>query len=234
MVDLTSLNAAMGLIDYDGLMYIVNYVRDPGGIKAIVGDIGLSNLFAVTTTSGYAILVKGGSIKSEYYWWKREIANLAISEGQVIDEVFIGYPHMVSHDNGNEYNTNIWWFRKITQWLTSKACSICGEIHENGRVHRGLYICLRTGRTINADINASMKIARKVGYEVKVKHKILSFQVTTNSTKPLNPHQRANTQDPPTYPTLRCGKEVIHNAGGLIPFLSTTYLKISLLVSLGI
>ncbi|MGC8543727.1 MAG: hypothetical protein ACP5NQ_07265 [Vulcanisaeta sp.] len=55
---------------------------------------------------------------------------------------------------------------------------------------------MRTGRTINADINASMKIARKVGYEVKVKHKILSFQVTTNSMKPLNPHQRANTQDP--------------------------------------
>ncbi|MGC9227661.1 hypothetical protein [Caldivirga sp.] len=49
MVDLTSLKAAMGLIDYDGLMYIVNYVRDPGGIKAIVGDLGSipRGLFAI-------------------------------------------------------------------------------------------------------------------------------------------------------------------------------------------
>jgi hypothetical protein len=37
-------------------------------------DMGLNNLFAVITTNGSALLVKGGSIKSEYYWWKREIA----------------------------------------------------------------------------------------------------------------------------------------------------------------
>jgi transposase len=34
----------------------------------------LNNLFAVVTSDGSALLVKGGSIKSEYYWWKREIA----------------------------------------------------------------------------------------------------------------------------------------------------------------
>jgi hypothetical protein len=37
-------------------------------------DMGLNNLFAVVTTNGSALLVKGGSIRSEYYWWKREIA----------------------------------------------------------------------------------------------------------------------------------------------------------------
>ncbi|MGC8544283.1 MAG: transposase, partial [Vulcanisaeta sp.] len=113
--------------------------------------------------------------------------------------------------NGNEYNTNIWWFRKITQWLvnvleeygikanlvneayTSKTCSICGEVHENGRRYRGLYVCPKTGKAINADINASINISRRVGYEVKVRHRIMSIQVTTNGT--LNPHQRANAGD---------------------------------------
>ncbi|MGC9137152.1 zinc ribbon domain-containing protein, partial [Caldivirga sp.] len=84
----------------------------------------------------------------------------------------------------------------VNEAYTSKACSICGEVHEKGRVHRGLYICLKTNKAINADINASINIARKVGYEVKIKHKIMSFQVTINGIKPLNPHQRANTQDP--------------------------------------
>ena len=36
--------------------------------------MGLNNLFATVITDGSALLVKGGSIKSEYYWWKREIA----------------------------------------------------------------------------------------------------------------------------------------------------------------
>jgi hypothetical protein len=34
----------------------------------------LNNLFAVVISDGSALLVKGGTIKSEYYWWKREIA----------------------------------------------------------------------------------------------------------------------------------------------------------------
>jgi transposase len=55
----------------------------------------------------------------------------------------IGYPHMLSQENGNEYNTNKWWYRKIVLWIvdifreygievellpedyTSKECSIC-------------------------------------------------------------------------------------------------------------
>jgi hypothetical protein len=37
-------------------------------------DMGLNNLFAVTISDGSAMLIKGGTIKSEYCWWKREIA----------------------------------------------------------------------------------------------------------------------------------------------------------------
>jgi putative transposase len=78
----------------------------------------------------------------------------------------------------------------VNEAYTSKTCSIYGEIHEKGRVHRGLYVCPKTGKAINASIN----IARKLGYEVKARQKIMSIQVTTNGT--LNPHQRANNQDP--------------------------------------
>ena len=48
--------------------------RDPIGDREAFIDIGLNNLFAVVVSDGSALLVKGGSIESEYYWWKREIA----------------------------------------------------------------------------------------------------------------------------------------------------------------
>jgi hypothetical protein len=34
--------------------------------------MGLNNLFAVTISDGSAMLIKGGTIKSEYYWWERD------------------------------------------------------------------------------------------------------------------------------------------------------------------
>jgi hypothetical protein len=43
--------------------------------------MGLNNLFAVVISDGSALLIKGGKIKSEHYWWKREIANLSIYKG---------------------------------------------------------------------------------------------------------------------------------------------------------
>ncbi|MCC6044867.1 MAG: transposase, partial [Desulfurococcaceae archaeon] len=73
---------------------------------------------------------------------------------------------------------------------------VCGEIHENGRIYRGLYVCRRTGRKINADVNAALNIARRQGYKVKITRKIESYIVTHNGVKPLNPTRRANTQDP--------------------------------------
>jgi hypothetical protein len=36
--------------------------------------MGLNSLLAVVISDGSAMLIKGGTIKSEYYWWKRGIA----------------------------------------------------------------------------------------------------------------------------------------------------------------
>jgi len=123
-------------------------------------------------------------------------------------------PIMLSQNNRNEYNTNIWWFGKIVLWIvdifmeygieveivpedyTSQRCSICGIKHKNGRIYRGLYMRRKTGRKINADINAALNIARRLGYRVRVSRKIESYLVTHSGVKPLNPLQRANTRDP--------------------------------------
>ncbi|WP_238376249.1 transposase [Vulcanisaeta sp. EB80] len=228
-------------------------IEEPKGSNKAFIDIGLNNLFAVVFNhTDVAILIKGSTIKSEYYWWKREISTyqsvrdwlrnhgfeswkkyhaiylraiykqherlrhyyrtairfLAETLWQMgIDEVFIGYPYMVSQDNGNEYNTNIWWYAKIINWLgdvlqeygiklnvvneygTSRQCSICNVNHENGRVKRGLYVCKLTGIKINADLNAARNIARRVGYEVPIPRKILSFIITTNGVKPITPKE---------------------------------------------
>jgi putative transposase len=233
--------------------------RDPIGDKEAFVDMGLNNLFAVVISDGSAVLLKGGSIKSEYHWWKREIATyqsvrdmlrrLGIStwicyhekyldamykrderlrhlyitsirfladelHRRGVKKLYIGYPIMLSQDNGNEYNTNIWWFRKIVLWIvdifmeygieveivpedyTSKECSICGIRHKNGRKYRGLYICKKTGRKINADVNAALNIARRLGYRIEISRKIESYSITHNGVRPLTPHQRANTRDP--------------------------------------
>jgi len=233
--------------------------RDPIGDKEAFIDMGLNNLFAVTISDGSAMLIKGRTIKSEYYWWKGEIAtyqairdllrNAGFSTWKEYHEkylkamykrderlrhlyitairfladelhrrgvkkLYIGYPIMLSQDNGNEYNTNIWWFRKIVLWIvdifmeygieveivsedyTSRECSICGNKHKNGRIYRGLYECKKTGKKINADINAALNIARRLGHRIRISRKIESYHVTHNGIKPLIPNQRANTQDP--------------------------------------
>jgi transposase len=41
---------------------------------------------------------------------------------------------------------------------TSKKCSLCGEIHENGRIERGLFKCPHTEKVINADLNVAINI----------------------------------------------------------------------------
>ena len=58
------------------------------------------------------------------------------------------------------------------------------------------YICSKTGKKINADINATLNIARRLGYRIKIAKKIERYHVTYNGIKPLIPHQRANTRDP--------------------------------------
>ena len=131
-----------------------------------------------------------------------------------VRKLYIGYPYMLSQNNGNEYNTNIWWFREIVLWIvdvfreygievelvpedyTSRECSICGIKHKNGRIYRGLYECKKTGKKINADINAALNIARRLGYMVRIARKIESYSVMHNGVKPLIPLQGANTRDP--------------------------------------
>jgi putative transposase len=230
-----------------------------GGNKAFI-DIGLNNLFAVVFNhSDTAILIKGSTIKAEYYWWKREVGTyqairdwlrnrgfnawrkyhayylhaeykqherlrhyyrtavrfLAKTLHEMgIDEVFVGYPYLVGQDDGNEYNTNIWWFRRVINWLgdvleeygiklnivneygTSRQCSICNMKHENGRVKRGLYVCQTTGIKINADLNAARNIAKKAGYNTPIPRKILSYIVTTNGVKPLTPKEGVTIETP--------------------------------------
>jgi putative transposase len=246
-------------------------IENPKGSNKAFIDIGLNNLFAVVFNhSDTAILIKGSTIKAEYYYWKREIGTyqsvrdwlrnhgfeswhkyhmfylhaeykqherlrhyyrtairfLAKTLHEMgIGEVFVGYPYMVSQDDGNEYNANIWWFNKIINWLndvleeygiklsivneygTSKQCSICSMKHENGRVKRGLYVCESTGIKINADLNAARNIAKRVGYEVPIPKKILSYIVTTNGVKPITPKEGVTVETPRVKPSPKKGEE---------------------------
>jgi len=240
-------------------------IENPKGSNKAFIDIGLNNLFAVVFNhTDTAILIKGSTIKAEYYWWKREVKTyqavrdwlrnhgfeswrkyhafylhaiykrrerlrhyyrtairfLARTLHEMgANEVFVGYPYLVSQDDGNEYNVNIWWFNKIINWLkdvlqeygiklhvvneygTSKQCSICNANHENGRIKRGLYICPVMGIGINADLNAARNIAKRVGYETPIPTKILSYIITTNGAKPLTPKEGATTKTPKINPT---------------------------------
>jgi len=252
-----------------GIYEKIQIEKPRGNNKAFI-DIGLNNLFAVVFNhTDTAILIKGSTIKSEYYWWKSEIKTYQsirdwlrnhgfeswrkyhtyylhavykqherlrhyyrtairflarTMHGMGVDEVFIGYPYMVSQNNGNEFNTNVWWYAKIINWLndvleeygiklnvvneygTSKQCSICNMEHENGRVKRGLYVCELTGIKINADLNAARNIARRVGYEVPIPKKILSYIVTTNGVKPITPKEGVTPETPKIKPAIHGGK----------------------------
>ncbi len=52
--------------------------------------------------------------------------------------------------------------RKKEEKYTSKTCSLCGELHRNGRKHRGLYVCKTHGVTMNADVNGVANIANPI------------------------------------------------------------------------
>jgi len=253
-----------------GIYEKIQIEKPKGSNKAFI-DVGLNNLFAVVFNhTDTAILIKGSTIKAEYYYWKREIKTyqsirdwlrnrgfnawrkyhayylhaeykqherlrhyyrtairfLARTLHEMgIGEVFVGYPYLVSQDDGNEYNTNVWWFAKIIKWLgevlqeygiklhvvneygTSKQCSICDMKHENGRVKRGLYICPVTGIKINADLNAARNIAKRIGYNTPIPRKILTYMVTTNGVKPLTPKEGVTIETPRVKPSPKKGEE---------------------------
>jgi len=104
----------------------------------------------------------------------REVVETLYDKG--VGEIYVGYPKGIAQDKGNERNTNFWSYLAIIKRIkdiaqeygikvklldeenTSKTCSLCGEIHENGRIKRGLFKCSHTGKVINADLNGAINI----------------------------------------------------------------------------
>jgi len=68
----------------------------------------------------------------------------------------------------------------VIEQSTSRKRSICRVKREGARAHRGLYICEKIGKKLNADLNAASNIANRAGYEVMIE-KIESYRVTHNS-----------------------------------------------------
>ncbi len=77
----------------------------------------------------------------------------------------------------------------------SLECSLCRSIHSNGRVYRGLYICRKTKRRINVDLNAASNIARRLGYKVEIR-KIESYIATHSRLKTHNPAEGVTPKTP--------------------------------------
>ena len=95
--------------------------------------------------------------------------------------VKVGYPKHVAREPNksgkvNFMITSLWSYRKIHQWIedlceeygmeyvpveeqyTSKICPLCGKIHENGRKHRGLFVCPVKKKAMNADLVGAFNI----------------------------------------------------------------------------
>jgi len=83
----------------------------------------------------------------------------------------------------------------VLEYGISRECSICHIEHGGTRVHRGLYICEKTGKKLNADLNAAVNIAYRAGYEVEIR-KIESYRVTHNGVKPVTPTRRGQPETP--------------------------------------
>jgi putative transposase len=93
-----------------------------------------------------------------------------------VTDVIIGYPKDISKNRGNKLTANFWnygyiidRFKDIGEELgikvitvnegnTSKTCCLCKEVHDNGRVKRGLFKCPCIGNVINADLNGAVNI----------------------------------------------------------------------------
>ena len=104
----------------------------------------------------------------------KEIVESLYDKG--VGEIKIGYPKGIAQDKENERNSNFWSYLAIIKRIknvaeeygikvklvdeenTSKTCSLCGEIHENGRIKRGLFKCPHTEKVINADLNGAINI----------------------------------------------------------------------------
>jgi len=110
-----------------------------------------------------------------------------------VREIDVGYPKGIAQNKGNERNSSFWNYSSIINRIkdvaqkygikiklvneanTSKTCSLCGEIHENGRIERGLFQCPHTGKVINADLNGAIYILH-IPQSVKDRDKWLKAQ----------------------------------------------------------
>ena len=95
-----------------------------------------------------------------------------------VGELVVGHPKDIARRRGNKLTANFWNYGYIIRRLrevgeelgidvievdeahTSRTCSLCGEAHVGGRIKRGLFRCPRTGRVINADLNAAINMLR--------------------------------------------------------------------------
>jgi len=98
-----------------------------------------------------------------------------------VSKVKVGYPKYAARGpkKAKRINfeiTNMWSYGKIHQWIrdlceeygmeyipveeryTSKICPLCGEVHENGRKHRGLFVCPVKKKAMNADLLGAFNI----------------------------------------------------------------------------
>ncbi|HEX58732.1 MAG TPA: transposase [Methanomicrobia archaeon] len=101
-----------------------------------------------------------------------------------VSRVKVGYPKYAAREPNKSKNvnfeiTNLWGYRKIHQWIkdlceeygmkyipieeeyTSKICPLCGKTHNNGRKHRGLFVCPAKRKAMNADLAAAFNILYK-------------------------------------------------------------------------
>ncbi len=62
-------------------------------------------------------------------------------------------------------------------------------------------MCRKTGKKIDANINAALNIVRRLGYRIKITKKIESYLATHNGVKPLTP-ARGLTPETPAVETL--------------------------------
>jgi len=98
-----------------------------------------------------------------------------------VSKVVVGYPKNIARKprKGKRVNfevVNLWAYRKIHQWIkdlceeygmeyvavteeyTSQRCPLCGEIHQDGRKHRGLFVCPKYRKAMNADLVGAYNI----------------------------------------------------------------------------
>jgi len=102
-----------------------------------------------------------------------------------VSKVKVGCPKYIAKEPNKSAKvnfeiTNLQSYRKIYQWIkdlceeygmeyipveekyTSKTCPLCGEIHNNGRKYRGLFVCPANRKAMNADLVGAFNILYNV------------------------------------------------------------------------